>query len=44
VIFLKTRSNSSGLSSVSASRAASMKRLDCSGSSGGVLDLRGIRQ
>jgi hypothetical protein len=39
--FWKTRSNSSGLSSVSAPRAASMKRLDCSGSSGGF-GLRGM--
>lgn len=34
VAFLKARSAPASVSSVSASRAASMKRLDCSGSSG----------
>src|SRR5207302_1204268 len=41
-IRLNTRSKASGLSSVPSERAASMKRSDCSGSSGGGLGLRGI--
>src|ERR1700730_11936667 len=40
--FLNTRSNASPVSSVPSSRAAFMNRLDCSGSSGGGLGLRGI--
>ena len=39
---LKARSNGSGLSSTSTSRAVSMKRLNCSGLSGFGLGLRGI--
>jgi hypothetical protein len=42
MIFLKMRSNASGLSSVPISRAALMKRFDCAGSSGGGLGLRGM--
>ena len=40
--FANTRSNASGDSSVPISRAASMKRFDCAGSSGGSLGLRGM--
>jgi hypothetical protein len=42
ITFLNTRSNASGLSSAPISRAALMKRFDCSGSSGGGFGLRGI--
>jgi hypothetical protein len=44
ITFLNARSKAFPVSSVPSSRAALMKRLDCSGSSGGGFGLRGMEE